>query len=79
MREKIKKIIKDVVELDKEPENIPNLISGGYLDSFDTLMLINSLETEFKVKFDFGDDLIKNLESLDKIEQLLKSKKGEHN
>ena len=59
-------------------ENIPDLISGGHLDSFQTLILINSLELEFKVKFNFDDNLIKNLESLDNIEKLLKLKEAKN-
>jgi 2-polyprenyl-3-methyl-5-hydroxy-6-metoxy-1,4-benzoquinol methylase len=74
MRERIKKIINEIKRLGDKTEKIPNLISGGYLDSFETLILINSLELEFKVKFDFSDNLVKNLDSLDKIENLLKSK-----
>lgn len=74
MRERIKKIINEINGLGDKSEKISNLISGGYLDSFETLILINSLELEFKVKFNFSDNLVKNLESLDKIENLLKSK-----
>lgn len=74
MRERIKKIINEINGLGDKSEKISNLISGGYLDSFETLILINSLESEFKVKFNFSDNLVKNLESLDKIENLLKSK-----
>ena len=74
MRERVKKIVNETKDLGKDLENVCNLISGGYLDSFETLMLINSLELEFKVKFNFNDDLVRNLESLDKIEKLLESK-----
>jgi len=74
MKEKIKKIILEIIDLDQNPEQITNLISDGHLDSFETLMLINSLETEFQIKFDFNDDLIKNLDSIKQIAELIQSK-----
>jgi len=76
MREKIKEIINDAKELDQNLDHVNNLISGGYLDSLETLMLINALELEFDVKFSFNDDIFKNLESVDKIENMLKLKKN---
>ena len=76
MREKIKTIINDTKYLDENIEHINNLISGGYLDSLEALMLINALELEFNVKFSFTDDIFENLESLDKIENMLKLKKN---
>ena len=72
MKDRIVAIISDVAELEEDVVNIPNLISGGYLDSFSTLMLINSLEMEFGITFEFDDDLIENLDSVDKIKDVIK-------
>ncbi len=72
MKDKIVMIISEVANLQGDILNIPNLISARYLDSFTTLMLINSLEMEFGIQFDFGDDLIENLDSVDRIEALIK-------
>ena len=71
MKDRIVAIIRDATEVEGDVFSIPNLISGGYLDSFATLMLINGLEMEFEVTFEFDDDLIENLDSLKKIEDLL--------
>jgi len=74
MKDRIVAILRDASEVENDVFGIPNLISGGYLDSFATLMLINGLEMEFGVTFDFDDDLIENLDSVEKIEGLLKRK-----
>jgi len=74
MREKIKTIISDIKSLDEDLERVYNLISASYLDSLEVLMLINALEMEFNVKLTFNDDIFRNLESLDRIENMLKSK-----
>ncbi len=74
MQLKIIEIVKEVSGMSGEPEKINNLISEGYLDSFMILMLINSLESEFHVKFNFDDQLIDCLTSVTKIEKLIESK-----
>ena len=74
MRERIKQILREVSDLDAELDTVTDLISGRRLDSFTVLMLINNLEAEFKVKFNFGDKLIENLNSLQSIEELLRAK-----
>ncbi len=76
MREKIINIINDISGLGEKVENISDLISGGHLDSFGILMLINTLEVEYNINFDFNDELFENLNSVNKIEKMLKSKKS---
>ena len=74
MRNKIITILKDMTGLGDEIENVEGLIINGYLDSFSALMLINSIELEYNIQFDFNDNLFENLDSLDKIEKLILSK-----
>lgn len=73
MKERIVQLIKETKGSDDVPENIDNLVSGGYLDSMEVLMLISALEMEFKVTFTFNDEIFKRLESLEKIEDLIVS------
>jgi len=72
MKDRIVAIVSEVAELEDDVLNIPNLLSGGYLDSFTTLMLINSLEIEFGITFEFDDSLIENLDSVARIEDVIK-------
>ena len=51
------------------------LVSDGYLDSFNILILISSLEKTFNVKIKLKNFDVKNLEDLIKIEKLIKKLK----
>tara|TARA_E500000178_G_scaffold267163_1_gene264592 strand:- start:12185 stop:12427 length:243 start_codon:yes stop_codon:yes gene_type:complete len=51
------------------------LVSDGYLDSFNILILISSLEKTFNIKINLKNFDIKNLEDLIKIEKLIKKLK----
>lgn len=77
MTDKIKSLITEAAGKELDLDNIMNLISGRHLDSFSALILINSLESEFKVEFSFDDDLIGSLESVAGIEKLIRSKLDE--
>ena len=52
-----------------------NFVSGGIVDSFTVLMLVNRMEKEFQVKIELEDDLATHLDSLEKIEALISSSK----
>lgn len=51
-----------------------SLIDAGLLDSLGMVQLVEHLEREFKVAFDAMDISIENLESVNKIAELIKSK-----
>ncbi len=51
------------------------LVSDGYLDSFNILILISSFEKNFNIKINLNNLDIKNLEDLEKIEKLIKRSK----
>jgi acyl carrier protein len=69
MREKIKEIFKNILELDDVPENITQETCPNW-DSLHHLHLIIELETEFNVSFELED--IVYLKSLDEIEDKIK-------
>jgi len=74
MRNRIASVLKEMTGLEDEVETVEGLITNGYLDSFSALMLINTLELEYNINFDFDDNIYDNLDSLDKIEKLILSK-----
>jgi acyl carrier protein len=52
------------------------LISGGVLDSINTLKLVNFLETEFAIDIQAHEVGIDYLDTVDQISELVGSKKG---
>jgi acyl carrier protein len=69
MREKIKEILKNMLELDEVPENITQETCTNW-DSLHHLHLIIELETEFNVSFEVED--IADMKSLNAIENKIK-------
>jgi acyl carrier protein len=69
MREKIKDILKNILELDNVPEDITQETCSNW-DSLHHLHLIIGLETEFNVSFEPED--IACLKSLNEIEDKIK-------
>jgi acyl carrier protein len=73
MRERIKKTIKNVLEIDTVPDNICQMTCVEW-DSMNHLRLVVELESEFGVSFDPLD--IVELDSLDAIENKIKVYSG---
>jgi acyl carrier protein len=65
MRERIKEILRNVLELDEAPEDITQETCENW-DSLRHLQLIIELETEFNVSFEVED--IADMKSLNVIE-----------
>jgi acyl carrier protein len=70
MRERIKQVIKDTLDLDNIPDGISQRNCAEW-DSMHHLQLVIGLETEFDISFEPED--IGSMESLDKIEEKVKS------
>lgn len=68
-KERILKCLKNVKGLDFCEEK--NLISGGYVDSFEMLMLIKELEAEFGIKIAFERIMTENFNSIVSIETII--------
>lgn len=63
----------------EDPRNLTDdmeLKESGILDSLSTLKLVSFLEERFKVEFEADDLEAGNLVSVERIEQLVKSKMG---
>jgi acyl carrier protein len=61
----------------EDPENLTDtteLKESGILDSLSTLKLVSALEERFRVEFEANDLEATNLASLERIEELVKSK-----
>jgi len=77
MREKIVKILTDIrPEFDFNQKNV-NFIEEGMLDSFDLVTLVTELEETFGISITGFDIVPENFSSVEKIENLLKSKNAE--
>jgi acyl carrier protein len=70
MRERIKQVIKDTLDLDNIPDDISQKTCVEW-DSMHHLMLVVALETEFDVSFEPED--IGSMKSLVEIEEKVKS------
>ncbi len=71
MREEIKMALKKVKGDWFEEEK--NLISGGYIDSFELVKLIKELERTFNVKIQVANIKPENFENLDRIVEVIES------
>lgn len=73
-KDKIKEIVCELrPEFDFETSE--NFIEDGYLDSFDIVSLIATLEEEFEVSIDGLDIIPENFVSFDAIENLVEKNK----
>ena len=70
-KEELVDLINEVCQIDGNLENIQNLVSGGYLDSFNVLILITQLESKFSVSIEFNEDMFDQLDSVEKIYKLV--------
>jgi len=74
MENRIKKIIKKIINKKKNYLSNENLISNGVLDSFNILVLITELEKEFKIKIPLEKFDINSLNTIAKISNYIKNK-----
>ena len=66
-KEEIILLIEDICQLEGDIGSIQDLVSGGYLDSFNVLILITQLELMYGLSIEFNEDLFTQLDSIDKI------------
>jgi acyl carrier protein len=66
-KEEIILLIEDICQLEGDIGSIQDLVSGGYLDSFNVLILITQLESKYGLSIEFNEDLFTQLDSTDKI------------
>ncbi|MBQ5955236.1 MAG: acyl carrier protein [Firmicutes bacterium] len=65
-KEKVANILKTVKPA-KDLEGIDNIIEGGYIDSFELMLLISTLCEEFGIEIGIDDIVPENFNSMDNI------------
>lgn len=65
-REQVLQILKEVKPT-KDLENIQDIVEGGYIDSFELMMLITSLGERFGIELSIDDITPENFNSVDAI------------
>ena len=70
-KEELVVLVNELCQIDGNIENIQKLVSGGYLDSFNVLILITQLESKFSVSLEFNEDMFEQLDSVEKIYKLV--------
>lgn len=75
MREEILEILSGICpDVDFETET--ELIDGGVIESFDVIQIVTELMEHFNIEIDADDIEPENLNSLDKICEMVRSKMG---
>ncbi len=76
MHEEIRKFLEERFDLDFENDldNETDLFGGGYVDSLESLVIINFIEKKYKIKIS-PDDLVENeFNSVNDIVEFIKMK-----
>ena len=73
-KEKVVDIL-NKVKPGKNLEKVPDIIEGGYLDSFDLMALIENLSEQFGIEIDVDDMTPENFNSVDAIAALVEKLK----
>ncbi|MBF0623461.1 MAG: hypothetical protein HQL82_01505 [Magnetococcales bacterium] len=78
LRQRLAGLVLELVEDLTDPAELEGLalLTDEYIDSFDTLVLINRLEQEFGLTLDHQPDLFKALDTLDGMEALIRQRLG---
>ena len=70
IKENIENIIKEISGKETINEN-SSLISSGLLDSFSIMILISKIETEFGIKIEMDKYELKDLDTINKICEII--------
>lgn len=74
--EKLYELLEDI-RPDVDFRNVNSLVSDGYIDSFDIVTIISSIEEEYSVEIPVDNMLPENFDSVESIMNLINSSKGE--
>ncbi|MBE6038984.1 MAG: acyl carrier protein [Anaerofustis stercorihominis] len=72
VKEKVKEILKEVKPT-KNLEDITDIAEGGYLDSFEIMMLISLLSEAFAIEVPVDSIIPENFNSVDSITAMVES------
>ena len=74
--EKLYEILEEI-RPDVDFRNINTLVTDGYIDSFDIVTIMASIEDEFSVEIPVDSMLPENFDSVEDIMNLINASKGE--
>ena len=74
--EKLYEILEEI-RPDVDFRNVNTLVTDGYIDSFDIVTIIASIEDEFSVEIPVDSMLPENFDSVENILKLINASKGE--
>lgn len=69
--------ILEEIRPDVDFRNINTLVTDGYIDSFDIVTIMASIEDEFSVEIPVDSMLPENFDSVENIMNLINASKGE--
>lgn len=69
-REKVLSILNEVKPT-KNLDGVEDIIEGGYIDSFELMLLISTLSEEFEIEIDVDDIVPENFNSVDCIVRMV--------
>lgn len=72
--EKVMKILKEVKPT-KDLTNTNDIVEGGYIDSFELMLLISTLSDEFGIEITIDEITPENFNSIDAIEKMIEKLK----
>ena len=72
MYEQVLSVLKEVKPT-RNLENVSDIIEGGYLDSFELMLLISKLDEVFDIEITIDDIIPENFNSIDAIVKMVKS------
>lgn len=75
IKERISNLLKEITGKEIINEN-DSLILDGLLDSFSTMILISKIEIEFGIKIEIGKYELKDLDTINKICEIIDSIKN---
>ena len=75
IKERISNLLKEITGKEIINEN-DSLILDGLLDSFSTMILISKIEIEFGIKIEIGKYELKDLDTINKICEIIDSLKN---
>jgi acyl carrier protein len=79
IKEKIREILVNTIEglNDKNLKDDEQLITTGYIDSYEIIKLMEAFENEFLVKIDIEKISLSDFETIEAMEKLILDMKGE--
>ena len=69
-KEKVVSILRNIKQT-KDLTKVTDIVEGGYIDSYELMLLISTLSDEFKIEIDVDDIIPENFNSVDCIAKMV--------